>query len=114
MFEDSVFCLLKRENVPVLWTPLPLHDGHATLPDAAVPVCLGFGDHCGARCATFQVPRPLMAAWVARSGNGAGRLPIRAGRCALCGTVGELQQVDDDSGYCPACGGLGPLEPRAK
>src|SRR5512146_2884637 len=107
MFRDNAFCVVRQANVHIAWTQLPIHDDVATLPDSPVPVCLDFGPACNVRrCPTFQVPRSVMAVWVARSGLGAERLPVIHGTCRVCGAVADLLQVDVGCLYCPACGGL--------
>lgn len=107
MFRDTVFCVVRQANVRIAWTQLPIHDDVATLPDSPVPVCLDFGPACNVRrCPTFQVPRAVMAVWVARSGLGAERLPLIHGHCKVCGAESDLQQVDTGWLYCPICGGL--------
>lgn len=107
MFGDSVFCIMRRVTVRIAWTPLALHE-QRTLPDTPVPVCLDYGEPCwrAPRCPTFQVPRAVMAAWVARAGLGHGRLPERRDRCALCGDAAELQEIEAGTMYCPRCGGI--------
>ncbi len=107
MFEDSVYCVLRRTNVHIAWTQLPLHDAQEVLPDSPVPVCLHFGEACPAgRCPTFQVPRQVMASWVARAGLGHGRLRERRGHCPLCGELADLQGIDASTQYCPQCAGF--------
>ena len=114
MFRDTVFCVVRQANVRIAWTQLPIHDDVATLPDSPVPVCLDFGPACNVRrCPTFQVPRAVMAVWVARSGLGAERLPLIHGHCQVCGAEGDLQQVDTGWLYCPICGGLDRSEKPA-
>lgn len=111
MFRDNAFCVVRQANVHIAWTQLPIHDGLATLPDSPVPVCLDFGEACNVRrCPTFQVPRTVMAVWVARSGHGAERLPIVKGNCIVCGAAADLQRVDPAWLYCPVCGGIGMVE----
>jgi hypothetical protein len=111
VFKDSAYCVVRRGMVRIAWTQLPIHDGQATLPDSPVPVCLDFGEACRVRrCPTFQVPRTVMASWVARSGLGAGRLLVRRDHCRICGRLEELQEIDAGALYCPHCGGIGVLE----
>jgi len=107
MFEDSAYCVIRRANVRIAWTPLALHDAQEVLPDSPVPICLDFGEACRmGRCPTFQLPRGVMASWVARAGLGHGRLPERRDRCPLCGDAAELQEIDAGTRYCPRCGGI--------
>ncbi len=106
MLADSAYCVVRRAAVRIAWTPLKLHDVRE-LPDTPVPVCLDFGAECHVtRCPTFQVPRDIMAAWVARAGLGHGRLPERRDRCALCGDAADLQIIAAGTVYCPRCGGI--------
>ncbi len=107
MFQDTAHCMVRQATVRIAWTQLPIHDGQATLPDSPVPVCLDFGDACPVRrCPTFQVPRAVMACWVARAGLGAGRLLVRRDKCSACGEIAELQEIDAGALYCPACGNI--------
>lgn len=106
MFEDSAYCMVRRANVQIAWTQLALHDAQEVLPDSPVPVCLGFGEACPRRCPTFQVPRQVMASWVARAGLGQGRLPERRSRCPLCGELADLQGIDARTDFCPRCTGF--------
>ena len=111
MFGDSAYCVIRRGTVRIAWTKLALHDAQEVLPDSPVPVCLDFGEACRTRrCPTFQVPRGVMASWIARAGLGPGRLPERRDRCTLCGDVAELQEVDAGALYCPRCGGVSAPE----
>ncbi len=106
MLADSAYCVVRRAAVRIAWTPLRLHDIRE-LPDTPVPICLDFGEGCQvSRCPTFQVPRDVMAAWVARAGFGHGRLPERRERCALCGDAADLQEITKGTLYCPRCGGI--------
>ena len=107
MLADSAYCVVRRATVRIAWTPLRLHDIRE-LPDTPVPICLDFGEGCRVgRCPTFQVPRDVMAAWVARAGLGRDRLPERHGRCTLCGEAADLQEITKGRLYCPCCGGIG-------
>jgi predicted RNA-binding Zn-ribbon protein involved in translation (DUF1610 family) len=94
-------------QVRVTDTPTPLHGGQPTLPDSPQLVCLDFGEQCAGRdvCPLAGLPRMVMAVRLARSGLRPHeewqtvRMP-----CSGCGQTLELEVLDDDYAYCPACG----------
>lgn len=105
MDTELAHCPACDTHVRVGLTPAPLHEGHATLPDAPELVCLHVSERCGGgRCPLTNLPTHVMALRLARS-----HLPDEAGattrmRCDGCGGVEEMRVVDRGRLLCPLCG----------
>lgn len=99
------YCSACDQDVRIAVTPMPLHGGQATLPDAPDVVCLDFGEKCtGAMCPMFGLPRILMGVRLARSGLKQSGWRTIHGPCQGCGEIVDLQILDARYVYCPACG----------
>lgn len=99
------FCHRCDRNVTVAITPAPLHDGHASIPDAGDTVCLDFGAHCdGPMCGTFGQPRIVMGVRLARSGLRPDSLPAVQAVCDGCARFVRMDVLDDTHAHCPECG----------
>ena len=100
----KTYCPRCNTDVTVAVTPAPLHDGHATIPDAGDVVCLDFGAQCsGPMCGTFGVPRVVMGVRLARSGMRPERLPTVHAVCDGCGRLVRMEVVDATHAHCPDC-----------
>ena len=100
----KTYCPRCNDDVTVTVTAAPLHDGHASIPDAGNVVCLDFGKQCsGPMCATFGLPRVVMGVRLARSGMRPERLPRVKAVCDGCGRLVTMDVVDDTHAHCPEC-----------
>ncbi|HEU4565181.1 MAG TPA: hypothetical protein VFS05_11050 [Gemmatimonadaceae bacterium] len=104
MREILMYCSARDQDVHVVITDEPVHDGQAPLLDSEV-ICLEIGDRCtGHLCPVCALPAEAMDARLAKSGL---RPEIRRsvrGHCRGCGRETEL--VLSSGGYvsCTECG----------
>ncbi len=104
MKTQRAYCSACDQQVRIIVTPAPLHDGQANLPDSQV-VCLDFGEKCtGSMCPMFGLPTILMGVRLARSGLRADPWQTIQALCEGCGVVRELERLGRDSAYCEVCG----------
>lgn len=68
METQYAYCSACDRYVRVTWTPLPLHDGQANIPDPEV-ICLEYGHNCtGSMCPLFKIPTEVLRERFERSG----------------------------------------------
>ena len=85
-------------------TPMPLHGGQGTLPDAPDVVCLDFGERCtGQFCPMFGLPRMMMGVRLARSELRPDGWTTVEAYCEGCERVTEMEVVDGTHAFCPVC-----------
>lgn len=97
------YCPTCDRAVEIVLAMPPLHGGQATLADD-VEVCLDFSQPCTATtCPLFGTPPAVVAARLARSGLGDGRMPTHVAQCEGCGQIVNMQEIDDVHGICPVC-----------
>lgn len=100
-------CPACKGVVRITSTALPVHGGHANLPDPGQLVCLDFGEHCQNMpdCAVTGLPRMVMAVRLARSGlRPVDEWETVTGRCIGCAQVTDMEILDQDHALCPLCG----------
>jgi hypothetical protein len=101
----TVYCAACEKEVHLASTPAPLHTGEANLGDEQL-ICLTYGPRCPPeKCPLANLPSVVMGVRLARSGIP----PEQAWRtmsllCEGCGTVSEVEIVDDSYAFCPVCG----------
>lgn len=104
MKTQLAYCSACDQQVRIMVTPSPLHEGQANLPDPEV-VCLDFGQKCtGTLCPMFGLPTIVMGVRLARSGLRAEPWTTVSAMCQGCGQLSELQVVDEETAHCPVCG----------
>jgi hypothetical protein len=104
MSSQLAYCSACDQEVHIVVTPAPTHEGQASLEDSEV-VCLDFGNKCtGALCPMFGLPSILMGVRLAKSGLRPGAFHTITAPCQECGITAELQLVDDEFAICSACG----------
>ncbi|HET9984872.1 MAG TPA: hypothetical protein VFQ38_14840 [Longimicrobiales bacterium] len=100
------YCSARDQQVHVAWTAAPVHIGQANLPDAPLPVCLDYGDHCtGAYCAMLGLPHLLLGVRLSRSGLRDEGWATTPATCPVCGALADLRVLDATHLVCPLCGG---------
>ena len=104
MRELAIYCSARDQNVHVVLTDEPIHDGQATIADTEL-ICLEIGDACtGALCPVCAVSPEAMDLRLARSGL---RPEVRRKIVAHCdGCERETELVVSSGGYvsCTECG----------
>ncbi len=109
MKTQMAYCSACDQQVRIVVTPQPLHEGQASIPDAEV-ICLDFGDTCtGSMCPMFGLPSILMGVRLARSGLRTQPWETVRALCESCGTVGDMHRIDVRHVNCPACGATSEL-----
>jgi hypothetical protein len=104
MKTQLAYCSACDQQVRIMVTPAPLHEGHANLPDPEV-VCLDFGEKCtGALCPMFGLPSIVMGVRLARSGLRAEPWTTVSAMCQGCGQLSDLQIIDRETAHCTVCG----------
>lgn len=99
-------CPACNGTVRITSTPIPVHGGQASLPDAGQLVCLDFGEQCQGHpdCAVTGLPRMVMAVRLARAGlRPEEEWQTVTARCNGCGQVTDMEILDDEYAYCPLC-----------
>ncbi len=105
MNSRTVFCPSCGRTVQLEMTAVPLHGGHATLPDSPEAICLEFGDRCAAgACPVLRVRREVAAVRLARSGRRPDRFRRVVAVCQACDRRAEMTVVDADHAVCTLCG----------
>lgn len=103
MQSQIAYCSACDQDVHVVVTDAPTHEGQAPLADAQV-VCLDFGARCtGSMCPMFGLPRMLMGVRLAQSGLRPEAFETVSAPCPACNTPVDLQLIDDQHVYCPSC-----------
>jgi hypothetical protein len=104
MSTQLAYCSACDQEVHIAVTPEPLHGGQAVLPENDV-VCLDFGSKCtGSLCPMFGLPRIMMGIRLAKSGLRPQAFHTINAPCQACGTLTDLQLIDDEFALCPVCG----------
>jgi hypothetical protein len=104
MDTHTAYCSACDQQVRIALTPVPLHGGQATLPDAPEVVCLDFGERCtGKFCPMFGLPRVMMGVRLARSELRTDGWTTVRGYCEGCEKVTELDVVNGNHAFCPTC-----------
>ncbi len=104
MTERKMFCPQCKHEVTVTQTPVPLHGGHASLPDAGRMVCLNFGPDCtDDRCPVSKLPKTVMGVRLARSGFDAENLEHVQAVCEGCERLVEMAVIDESHAVCTEC-----------
>jgi hypothetical protein len=103
MFTQNAYCSACDQDVRVVITDAPVHSDQAPLAGAEL-VCLDFGERCtGSMCPMFGLPRIMMGVRLARSGLRPEAFRTIATTCQDCGEKVDLQVIDHEYLYCPAC-----------
>jgi hypothetical protein len=103
MQSQIAYCSACDQDVHVVVTDGPTHEGQAPLADAQI-VCLDFGARCtGSMCPMFGLPRILMGVRLAQSGLRPEAFETISAPCPACETLVDLQMLDDQYVFCPAC-----------
>lgn len=104
MQSQTAYCSACDQDVRVVITDAPAHEGQAPLADAQV-VCLDFGARCtGSMCPMFGMPRILMGVRLAQSGLRPDAFATVSAPCPACDARVDLQMIDDQYVFCPSCG----------
>jgi hypothetical protein len=104
METHTAYCSACDQPVRIAMTPVPLHGGQATLPDAPDVVCLDFGERCtGQFCPMFGLPRLMMGVRLARSDMRPDGWTTVSCWCDGCEQVTEMEVVNDAYAFCPIC-----------
>jgi hypothetical protein len=104
MQSQTAYCSACDQDVRVVITDAPEHDGQAPLADSQI-VCLDFAARCtGAMCPMFGLPRILMGVRLAQSGLRPEAFDTVTAPCPACDTPVDLQLIDDQHVFCPSCG----------
>lgn len=104
MSTQLAYCSACDQEVHIVVTPAPVHGGQAVLPESEV-VCLDFGNKCtGSLCPMFGLPRILMGIRLARSGLRPTAFHTISAPCQDCGSIVDLQLIDNRVALCPSCG----------
>lgn len=104
MQSHTAYCSACDQDVRVVITDAPEHDGQAPLADAQI-VCLDFAARCtGSMCPMFGLPRILMGVRLAQSGLRPEAFDTVTAPCPACDTPVDLQLIDDQHVFCPSCG----------
>jgi hypothetical protein len=104
MQSHTAYCSACDQDVRVVITDAPTHDGQAPLADAQV-VCLDFAARCtGSMCPMFGLPSILMGVRLAQSGLRPEAFDTVSAPCPACDTPVDLQLIDDHHVFCPSCG----------
>lgn len=78
--------------------------GHANLRDDARIVCLDFGQGCSeGSCPLTGSPGIVMGVRLARSHLADEAFETLHTRCGACGTVADLEVLDETYAFCPLC-----------
>ena len=102
---QSAFCSNCQRRVSITWTPAPVHQGQANLPDGPEVVCLDPDQDCAANvCPLSNLAGVVMVARLARSGYRPERWELVRAQCSACGERTELQVIDEGHVRCTLCG----------
>ena len=108
MRTSSFHCATRDEDVRVLVTDEPLHDGQAPLLDAEL-ICLAIGPECERACPLGREAPIVMDALQAKAGLAPERHATVRGHCAGCDRDTALRVVGHGYLTCTECGATGPL-----
>jgi hypothetical protein len=72
MKTQTTFCTVCKRDVAITWTPAPVHQGHACIPDGPELVCLDVTQNCETEvCPLSNMARVVMAARLTRARDAA-------------------------------------------
>lgn len=104
MNTQLAYCSACDQQVRIVVTPAPAHEGHANIPDAPEVVCLDFGDRCTGRfCPMFGLPHVLMGVRLARSELRPGGWKTVHALCDGCDQVTDMEVIDPNHAVCTVC-----------
>ena len=104
METQLAYCSACDQNVRIVVTDPPTHDGQANLHDVEV-VCLEIGSQCtGALCPIGATSPTAMMARLVKSGLGVTIQPIITAQCGGCDRRTDHVVVDPKYATCGECG----------
>jgi hypothetical protein len=103
MREIMLYCSARDQEVRVVLTDEPTHDGQAPLADLEL-LCMEIGEKCtGNLCPVCAQPATIMDARLARSGLAEKSHPKVIAQCDGCGRVTELVLTLGGYATCTEC-----------
>lgn len=104
MLQQTAYCSACDQDVRVVVTDAPVYSDQAPVSGPEV-VCLDFGQRCtGAMCPMFGLPSIMMGVRLASSGLRPDAFATVTTQCRECNETVDLQIINDEYTYCPACG----------
>lgn len=101
---QHAYCSACDQEVRIVVTEGPVH-GEQPIVSGPEVVCLDFGARCtGSMCPMFGLPSIMMGVRLAKSELRPDAFSTVPGPCPDCNELVELQVLNKDFVYCPACG----------
>jgi len=104
MKNEVAYCSGCGHKVRLVFTEPPPHGGHANLRDGAEIVCLDYQEACsGGACPMTGRSGIIVGVRLAKSHLADGAFETVHARCDGCGSVSDLQVIDERYALCTIC-----------
>jgi len=104
MKSTTAFCSGCGQQVRLVFTDAPPHDGQANLREDAEIVCLDYHEGCTAgKCPTTGKAGIVMGVRLAKSHMNDDAFKTIHARCEACGEISDLEVLDESFALCPLC-----------